>query len=326
MEYVIIAEKLSKRYGIIEAVRGVSFRIRRGEIYGFLGPNGAGKTTTLGMLTTIIKPTSGEAYVAGYSITKEPWKVRERIGVVFQDPTVDKNLTALENMVIHGLMYGIPRREAKRRALELLEFVGLKGFANVQVKKFSGGMIRRLEIARALMNTPEILFLDEPTIGLDPQSRAKVWEVIRRLRREGVTIFLTTHYMDEAEKLCDRVAIIDHGVIIAEGNPEKLKSLIGSDLIYVEANGEVKDIIRRLSDYGEVKIGRNMITLKVKDAPSILPEIVKIFYKTGIPIRSIKYSRPSLDDVFLYLTGRRLRDEEGDWRTFARLRFRRRFR
>ena len=323
---VIVAENLVKRYGDFEAVKGVSFRVKRGEVYGFLGPNGAGKTTTLGMLTTVIKPTSGDAFVAGYSVGREPWKVRERIGVVFQEPTVDRELTAMENMVVHGLIHGLSRRDVERRARELLEFVGLEKFANTQVKRFSGGMVRRLEIARALINVPEVLFLDEPTTGLDPQSRAKVWDVIRELKRQGVTIFLTTHYMDEAEKLCDRIAVIDHGVIVAEGAPDELKRVVGGDLVYIEFEGEPVKLQARLSGYGEVRVVGQTLVLKVEDAPSLLPGLLKVVESVGVRVRSVRYSRPSLDDVFLYLTGRSLRDEKADWREAVRMRIRARMR
>jgi len=326
MDDVIIAENLVKRYDGFEAVRGVSFRVKRGEIYGFLGPNGAGKTTTLGMLTTVIRPTSGDAFVAGYSVGREPWKVRERIGVVFQEPTVDRELTAMENMLVHGLIHGLSKRDVERRARELLEFVGLEKFANTQVKRFSGGMVRRLEIARALINVPEVLFLDEPTTGLDPQSRAKVWDVIRELKKQGVTIFLTTHYMDEAEKLCDRIAIIDHGVIVAEGTPDELKRMVGGDLVYIEFEGEPAKLLARLSEYGEARVIGQTLVLKVEDAPSLLPRLLKAVESVGVRVSSVRYSRPSLDDVFLYLTGRSLRDEEADWREALRMRIRARMR
>lgn len=326
MDDVIIAENLVKRYDDFEAVRGVSFRVKRGEIYGFLGPNGAGKTTTLGMLTTVIRPTSGDAFVAGYSVGREPWKVRERIGVVFQEPTVDRELTAMENMLVHGLIHGLSKRDVERRARELLEFVGLEKFANTQVKRFSGGMVRRLEIARALINVPEVLFLDEPTTGLDPQSRAKVWDVIRELKKQGVTIFLTTHYMDEAEKLCDRIAIIDHGVIVAEGTPDELKRMVGGDLVYIEFEGEPAKLLARLSEYGEARVIGQTLVLKVEDAPSLLPRLLKAVESVGVRVSSVRYSRPSLDDVFLYLTGRSLRDEEADWREALRMRIRARMR
>ena len=326
MDDVIIAENLVKRYDGFEAVRGVSFRVKRGEIYGFLGPNGAGKTTTLGMLTTVIRPTSGDAFVAGYSVGREPWKVRERIGVVFQEPTVDRELTAMENMLVHGLIHGLSKRDVERRARELLEFVGLEKFANTQVKRFSGGMVRRLEIARALINVPEVLFLDEPTTGLDPQSRAKVWDVIRELKKQGVTIFLTTHYMDEAEKLCDRIAIIDHGVIVAEGTPDELKRMVGGDLVYIEFEGEPAKLLARLSECGEARVIGQTLVLKVEDAPSLLPRLLKAVESVGVRVSSVRYSRPSLDDVFLYLTGRSLRDEEADWREALRMRIRARMR
>ncbi|PNV77410.1 MAG: ABC transporter ATP-binding protein, partial [Thermoproteota archaeon] len=212
----ISVRNLVKKFGSLTAVDGISFDVEKGEIFGFLGPNGAGKTTTINILVTLMRPTSGEAYVAGYNVVEEPVKVRERIGIVFQDPSVDRNLTGWENLYIHGLVYGLRGEELRRRVEESLEFAELTKFKDVEVKNYSGGMIRRLEIARGLMHKPEILFLDEPTIGLDPQTRAKIWEYVEKLRdEEGVTVFLTTHYIEEAERLCDRVAIIDHGRIVA---------------------------------------------------------------------------------------------------------------
>ncbi len=329
-EYVIEARDLRKVYpGGVEAVKGVSFRVRRGEIYGFLGPNGAGKTTTLGMLTTIIKPTSGTAIVAGYDVSKNPVEVRARIGVVFQDPTIDRDLTAWQNMYIHGLIHGVPKAVLEKRIPELLSMVGLEKFMHTKLRYYSGGMIRRLEIARALINTPEVLFLDEPTIGLDPQARAKVWEVIRELKRQGVTVFLTTHYMDEADKLCDRIAIIDHGRIIAEGTPEELKSMVGGDIIYVRVAGDGASLLKALRDTGwnARRVGDGLIAVSVRDAPRALPEVISMAARMGLQVVEVRYTRPSLDDVFLHLTGRSLRDAETEgWKEIARIVMRRRMR
>lgn len=329
-EYVIEARDLRKVYpGGIEAVKGVSFRVRRGEIYGFLGPNGAGKTTTLGMLTTVIKPTSGTAIVAGYDVTRNPVEVRARIGVVFQDPTIDRDLTAWQNMYIHGLIHGVPRSVLEKRIPELLRMVGLEKFMHTRLRYYSGGMIRRLEIARALINTPEVLFLDEPTIGLDPQARAKVWEVIRSLKKQGVTVFLTTHYMDEADKLCDRIAIIDHGRIIAEGTPEELKSMVGGDIIYIRVVGDGASFARSLAERGwkTKTLSDGLIAISVRDAPRALPEIMMEAARRRLQIVEVRYVRPSLDDVFLHLTGRSLRDSETEgWKEIARMMVRRRMR
>lgn len=321
--YAIIAEELRKNFNGFEAVKGVSFKVRYGEVYGFLGPNGAGKTTTLSMLTTMIKPSGGRGIVAGYDVVENPVEVRKRIGVVFQDPTVDRDLTAWQNMMIHASIYGIPRSDAEKRARELLEFVELDKFAHKPLRSYSGGMIRRFEIARALLAEPEIVFMDEPTIGLDPQARAKVWEVIQELRKQGVTVFLTTHYMDEADRLCDRIAIIDHGRIIAEGTPDELKSRVGGDTVYLRAidADSAKKLLALVGEYGRARLAADNVTviLVASNAPSKIPQIISSAERAGVRIVEVRYNRPSLDDVFLLLTGRRLRDEEGDWRIWGRL-------
>ena len=319
---------LVKEFGSLRAVDGISFDVRRGEIFGFLGPNGAGKTTTINILVTLMRPTSGEAYVAGYNVVEEPVKVRERIGIVFQDPSVDRNLTGWENLYIHGLIYGLRGEGLKRKIEESLEFAELTKFKDVEVKNYSGGMIRRLEIARGLMHEPEILFLDEPTIGLDPQTRAKIWEYVERLREEaGVTIFLTTHYIEEAERLCDRVAIIDHGKIVAIGSPDELKQGIGGDVIYVRVGdrSSVTKLIEGLQDNGMIlryKELDGVLALSVKNASRVIPDVFALANKMGIRIEEVKYTQPSLSDVFLHYTGREMRDEEADWRESVRIRHR----
>ncbi|MCD6324619.1 MAG: ATP-binding cassette domain-containing protein [Desulfurococcales archaeon] len=305
----VVVDGLVKKYGDLTAVAGISFKVREGEIFGFLGPNGAGKTTTIHVLTTLLKPTAGKAYVNGYDVVKEAAEVRRSIGVVFQDPSLDDQLTAYENMFIHGKIYGIPTSELRRRIDGLLGFVELSKFRDVQVKKFSGGMRRRLEIARSLLHKPKVLFLDEPTLGLDPQTRAHIWEYIRKLRdEEGVTVFMTTHYMEEAEALADRVAIIDHGKIIAEGTPDELKSIVGNEIIYVKfepVNGGPPCI-----PIGECRnVSRNEIALKVWNASEALPKVFEEAMKLGVRIREVSYKRPTLNDVFLYLTGREIREE-----------------
>ncbi len=328
--YCIKSINLTKIYpGGIKAVNGVSFKVDYGEIYGFLGPNGAGKTTTLGMLITVIKPTSGDAYIAGYNIHRDASKIREKIGVMFQDPTIDRDLTGWENLYVHGLAYGINRNTLIKRIDELLEFVGLSEFANTQVRRYSGGMIRRLEIARALLHKPEVLFLDEPTLGLDPQSRAKMWDVIRDLNKEGVTIFLTTHYLEEADRLCDRIAIIDYGRIVCEGKPSELKNMIGGDVIYVKiskSDSNTNEFINTLSRIGKVKLIGDQVSIVVKNAPKTLPKIFELAEEYSIRISEIRYTQPSLDDVFLYVTGRRLRDTEVSSLEFIRMRRIRRMR
>ncbi|NJE61435.1 ATP-binding cassette domain-containing protein [Thermococcus sp. 21S7] len=308
----IEVENLVKKYGDFEAVKGISFNVRQGEIFAFLGPNGAGKTTTVHVLTTLLKPTAGKAIVAGHDVVKEPIEVRRKIGIVFQDPSVDRELTAYENMLIHGRIYGV--ENLKEKIERLLKFVELWEFRDRPVKTFSGGMQRRLEIARSLLHEPEILFLDEPTIGLDPQTRAHIWDYIKTMKEEhNMTIFLTTHYMDEAEGLADRIAVMDHGKIIAEGTAEDLKKLVGSDIIYLKlrAREELKclkaDFIK-----GCKMLPDGRIRLDVNNAAEALPRLFELAKETGIKILEVTYHRPTLNDVFLHLTGREIRDEGGE--------------
>ncbi len=334
MAPIITVRNLTKRFGNLVAVDHISFDIEKGEIFGLLGPNGAGKTTTIHMLATILKPDEGTAIVAGHDIRKEPKEVRKKIGIVFQDITVDRALTGYENLWISGKLYGLRGKELDTRIRELLEFVDLLEWKDVQVRKYSGGMMRRLEIARGLLHEPEILFLDEPTLGLDPQTRAHVWSYITRLKKErDMTILLTTHYMDEAEKLSDRVAIIDHGRIIALDTPEGLKNMVGEDIVYIYVDPRsprMSFFINKLKETignDSISFSKNMISLSIKNAPDIIPKIFFLADQQGVRITRLEYTRASLDDVFLKLTGRRIRDEEGSLRDFMRarlLRFRRR--
>ena len=308
MNYAIETIDLRKKYGDFEALRGVTFHVKWGEIFGFLGPNGAGKTTTIMILTTLLEPTSGEAYVASYHVVREKKKVRENIGVVFQDPALDSYLTAYENMYIHGKLYGLRGQELKERIEEALKFFDLWEHKDKIVRNLSGGMRRRLEIARAMLHEPRVLFMDEPTLGLDPHSRNKVWEHIRTLNKEkGVTIFLTTHYMDEADELCDHIAIIDKGKIIAQGTPEELKRMVGKHLIIVKTEKEAPCPPGYKCEKKDSKL-----LISVDDAAK---EIVKIIeYLKDYNILELDVRKPTLNEVFLALTGRELRDEgSGDF-------------
>jgi|Deesub1362B_J571_1020462.scaffolds.fasta_scaffold00123_57 ABC-2 type transport system ATP-binding protein len=306
----IRVSELTKSFGSIVAVNRVSFEVQENSIFGFLGPNGAGKTTTINILCTLLKPTSGEASVYGFDCVKEPAKVRQAIGIVFQDSTLDKDLTAYENLLYHAILYNVDRKLRKTRVEEALRFVGLYDRRNDLVKRFSGGMRRRLEVARAVVHQPKVLFLDEPTLGLDPQSRASLWDFIKRLPSEkGVTVFMTTHYMEEAE-VCDRIAIIDKGRIIAEGSPEELKKTVGGDIVYLKTrdNFAAKDILERALGLKPVLREKEMF-IPVKKGETLIPEIIRLL---GESVISVRLQKPTLNDVFLKLTGKHIRDEEWD--------------
>jgi ABC-2 type transport system ATP-binding protein len=304
---VIEVSGLVKRYGELEAVRGIDLLVETGEVFGFLGPNGAGKTTTISILCTLLRPTAGEARVAGIDVTRDPAAVRSRIGLVFQDPSLDDQLTARENLDLHGRIYGVPGALRRQRIDELLEVVELKDRAASLVRTFSGGMKRRLEIARGVLHHPQILFLDEPTLGLDPQTRKHIWDYLNELRRrEGVTLFMTTHYMDEAE-FCDRIAIIDQGRIVALGTPTELKGRIGGDVITLQVS-DVPAAAREVEQrFGIAPLSANgTLRIEVPDGASFLPRLVR---ELPMRIDSVSLSRPSLDDVFLKLTGHAIRAE-----------------
>jgi ABC-2 type transport system ATP-binding protein len=311
----IQARELTKRFGSFAAVDHVSFEVRRGELFGLLGPNGAGKTTLTRMLTTLIVPTSGQGFVAGFDVERDPVRVREAIGVIPQALTSDLDLTGWENVDIYGGFYNLGRRERRERARQLIHLVGLTERANDLVHTYSGGMRRRLEIARGLIHSPEVLFLDEPTIGLDPQSRRAVWDLLEHLRSEtGLTISLTTHYMDEAETLCDRVAIVDGGKIIAIGTPAELKAMVkGSDRIELEIAGDGEKIVALLRGQpGVYEVTRDpdgAIVILADDGAHAMPRIVSLIEAAGAKASSIKLERMTLEDVFIRFTGRRLRDE-----------------
>lgn len=304
----IRVEHLTKRFGSITAVRDVSFEVSRGTIFGFLGPNGAGKTTTINILCTLLSASSGDAYISGFHCAREPSSVRKSIGIVFQDTTLDKDLTAYENLMFHAYLYNVPRAEMKIRIHEALHFIGLYDRRHDIVKKFSGGMKRRLEVARGLIHRPEVLFLDEPTLGLDPQTRANLWEVIMALpRHHNITIFMTTHYMEEAE-VCDRIAIIDNGSIITSGTPEELKKTVGGDVIYLKTsdNKNAMEKIRNLFNI-EVYEEDGELFLTSLRGDTCIPELITAL---GEIVQSVRLQRPTLNDVFLKMTGRQMREEE----------------
>ena len=306
----IIVDELVKTYGDVRAVRGVSFAVAPGEVFGFLGPNGAGKTTTINMLCTLVKPTSGAARVAGHDVVTERNDVRRNIGLVFQDPTLDGYLTARQNLELHAELYGIERKLVAPRLEQVMEMVGLWERRDSAVAAFSGGMRRRLEIARGLMHSPRVLFLDEPTIGLDPQTRSSIWSYIRELQAsESITIFMTTHYMDEAE-WCDRIAIMDHGEIVALDAPETLKAGVGRDRIMIHTDDDDGAIAALQERFGiEARIAEGAVTFGVHGGEKFVP---RLFSELGVPIRAVNLSRPTLDDVFMSFTGSTIRDAEED--------------
>lgn len=306
---------ITKKFGPITAVDSVSFDVFEGEFFGFLGPNGAGKTTLIRMLTTLLNPTSGRAVVACCDVAKHPDAVRREIGVVPQAMTTDVDLTGYENMDIYGRFYGIPSKERKERIEYLLEMVGLTARANDLVAAYSGGMRRRLEVARGLVHRPKILFLDEPTIGLDPQSRHVVWDFLRKLREgDTITIFLTTHYMEEAEVLCDRVAIIDTGKIIAIGSPDELKSQIpGNDIISLTIEDLSAGIIEKIKDLPfvhKVNVEDDSIRIYVDSGAQNLPVLIDEVKSSSMKVLSATIHEQSLEDVFIHYTGRSIREEE----------------
>jgi ABC-2 type transport system ATP-binding protein len=307
-EAAITVRALTKRFEQVEAVRGVSFEVAAGETFGFLGPNGAGKSTTISILCTLLRPTSGAASVAGFDVVAEPLRVRSRIGLVFQDTTLDDYLTAAENLRFHAQLYGVPRAQIATRIKDVLEMVGLFERRDSLVRTFSGGMKRRLEIARGLLHSPRVLFLDEPTVGLDPQTRSHIWEYINRLReREQITIFLTTHYMDEAEH-CDRIAIIDSGELVASDTPDALKALVGKDRVELHVDEPERAIARLAEQFGiEAAPSEGAVAFHVTGGEEFVP---RLFAELGVPILSIRVARPTLDDVFMTYTGRTIRDAE----------------
>jgi ABC-2 type transport system ATP-binding protein len=306
----IVVHQLTKHYDQVEAVKGVDFDVAPGEVFGFLGPNGAGKTTTINMLCTLVKPTRGHATVAGHDVVTERDDVRRNIGLVFQDPTLDNYLTADQNLKLHAELYGLQRDLVKPRIQQVLEMVGLWERKDSPVGTYSGGMRRRLEIARGMMHSPRVLFLDEPTIGLDPQTRRSIWSYIAELKeREEITIFMTTHYMDEAE-WCDRIAIMDNGQIVALDAPETLKAQIGEDRVMIRTDDDDAAIAALKEQFGlDAVMSEGAVTFGVPGGEQFVP---RLFAELPIPIQSVSVSRPTLDDVFMSYTGTTIRDAEED--------------
>lgn len=307
---------LTRRFDDIVAVDNINIQVNNGELFGLLGPNGAGKTTLINMLSTMITPSNGSAKVWGADITKQPSEVRKNIGMVFQGTTLDDRLTGKENLDLHGRLYGLPKQLRKQRIADVLELVELNDKADVIVKTYSGGMMRRLEIARGLMHHPKVLFLDEPTLGLDPQTRNHIWDYIRQLNKEkNVTIMLTTHYMEEADHLCNRIAIIDFGQVKALDTPENLKNALGGDVIILtvetgELASRLLDLYNKNGSAGSVQQKDSSIFITIKDGAGRIPHVLKIASDAGINVLSVDLHRPTLDDVFLSYTGRAIREEE----------------
>jgi len=310
-----LRKSFKSRRGAVDAVKGVDLRVGAGEVFGFLGPNGAGKTTTLRMLTTLLPPSGGRATVAGCDLLREPGKVRERIGYVSQSGGVERAATARENLVLQARLYGLDRAIARARAAALIDAFELASFADRKANDYSGGQRRRLDVALGLVHRPPLLFLDEPTTGLDPQSRARLWDEVRRLREAGTTVFLTTHYLDEADALCDRVAIIDDGTIVAEGTPDSLKREVAGDVVTLgldSQNGALRhasELLGAQPFVREASEDEDGLRLYVDRGEEALPAILRALDGAGLPLRTIALARPSLDDVFLRQTGHRLRDE-----------------
>ena len=299
---------LRKSFGDVEAVRGVSFEVAAGEIFGFLGPNGAGKTTTINMLCTLARPSGGSAFVAGHDVVRERDDVRRHIGLVFQDQTLDGYLSAEQNLRMHAELYGVDSKLIAGRLRQVLEMVGLWERRDGQVLTFSGGMRRRLEIARGFLHSPRVLFLDEPTIGLDPQTRSSIWRYIRALQRtEEITIFMTTHYMDEAE-FCDRIAIMDQGEIVVLDTPDALKAQVGADRVTIHTEDDEAAVAALAEVFGvEAQVAEGAVTFYVPSGEAFVP---RLFAELGVPIVSVSVSRPTLDDVFMAHTGSTIRDAE----------------
>ena len=319
---IIEIDKLTKKYGDLTAVDGISFDVKEGEVFGLLGPNGAGKTSAIKMLTTLLPPTSGNARVAGFDIRKSQNDVRKSIGIVFQDPSLDEDLTGLENLQFHAILYKIPKERRDRKIAEVLKLVELEDKAGTLVRNYSGGMKRRLEIGRGLIHDPKVLFLDEPTVGLDPQTRRHIWDYIKKLAESGnTTLILTTHYIEEADFLCSRVAFVDHGKIVALDTPAALKNKLGGDVISVKVAKGIDALERSLKGVRWIKTlarHEDFIDLTVEEGEKRIPEIIMLAERHGAAIGSVSLHKPSLEDVFIHYTGKTIREEEGSWKDTMR--------
>ncbi len=311
-EYVISVEGLSHTYGKVTAVDNISFNVKKGQIFSFLGPNGAGKTTTINVLTTLLPIQKGKVTISGFDVKSQQDDVRKSIGIVFQNETLDWNLTVWETLEFHGRLYSIPKDTRRSRIDELIKLVELAEKRNELVKHLSGGMKRRLEIARGLLTRPKVLFLDEPTIGLDPYTRMRIWDYIKKVNKEGVTIFLTTHYMDEADQLSDTIYIMDKGQIIANGTSESLKNSLGRDMIYLETDDDEKAtrIIKGMMEVNYVRSSSKGLVVSLKEEGTrFMPKLVERIRNERIEIKSVNLKKPTLDDVFIHFTGRGLKEE-----------------
>ena len=314
-QFAIETFKLTRKYGSLTALDNLDLKINYGELFGLLGPNGAGKTTLISLLCTIINPTSGTAIVNGFDIRKQPDRVRRSIGIVFQDPSIDDRLTGRENLQLHATLYDIPASQTKKKIAGVLELVGLSDRADSPMKTYSGGMKRRLELARGLLHSPKVLFLDEPTLGLDPQTREHLWSYIDDMaKRAQMTVILTTHYMEEAERLCNRIAIIDFGKIKVVDTPADLKATLKGDVITVKSD-RLQDLavkLKELSFAPSIETTDNTMRLTVPDAEKLIPRLIEIASHSGVQVKSVSIHKPTLNDVFLYYTGREIRDEEAE--------------
>jgi len=312
--YAIKVENLTKKFNGLVAVDHLSFSVKSGELFGLLGPNGAGKTTIINVLSTLLDSTSGYGEVASFDISKHKDDVRKSIGIVFQEPALDVKLTGKENLEFHGMMYGIGKELRRERIKEVLRLVDLTDKADVLVENYSGGMKRRLEIARGLIHRPKVLFLDEPTLGLDTQTRRHIWDYIRDLNQKSdVTIILTTHYMEEADYLCERVAIIDYGKIVAMDSPSKLKDILGGDVVSLEIEGRSDALLSHLRELDWIKTmasHNNNLSLTMEKGERRIPELINMAHKDGVDVVCVSLRKPSLEDVFLHYTGRMIREQE----------------